>query len=1527
MDFNTTPLFGRKTGFSNGNSSNSSSNSNSSNSNSNNHDGNDINNNEHTISPTKPLSFDSGINSASKNVARLQELEDSSALFIARDASLPSLSTQASNESFNTAQSFEPQQHPFAMLANNSSQEQQHYYNDNTPIVQQHMHFDNTTPTAATFTISTPTEADFTPLGDLNVSQDSFTFVNRYTDEGDETEATPPDLQAPSYRTLLAHNGSPFQANAANRAAVLSAHPSPARSVGQSIVNSLAEAGPQGFPTPARVSEAYQKSPTKLPAEASGSAQQEHEDKYKYKYKYNHQYGQEHGGGQEHSGGHEHEYEHGHKHNLEPIRAHNTGDSTGQGRLFEESTHSHHTAHSDGTTHSHDETFSHTLSSAASAPDHGVHLGKGGVDMKTALKRSSELCLDDQNLAYLFIVAVHSFNIESLENREDASICLSFEKNDIAFVHTVDESGWGEVTLLRTRKRGWVPFNYFSDTVKHEQRVQSTEPLAAQVESRKPLEKLLSSAAKFLLHPQDYPLPDGSGMSFRPEYINGIRDGVKHLLAETDCISRSTDLVKSKPAVKRARKRLLADWYNLMIKADSYKHSAELKRIETLRDLVFEVLLRAMSFYDTWGVEKQVFERERVLGTGHQRAVPNLLGNGIGADTTAHLGRCKPVDRDDMPYLPQPPSAIARLHEVHELSFSYIGLILGRLDMIEHNPTGCEVLEYLVHQIILLLRELLYISKSCSSIIHAKYRNEYENNLDHNLDPLLSLVSELVSCIKVFVTQTISESYDESAKKLLVKDDLYYYTDEGDRLLGIVSKMTWLISNAISGCNSYLRLVGDFELGPERKYPDFERVKITPEQFIKKCSTGLVTRLDKDKALSSLISSQRERPEHTRPSKRFSRFSTIRSGQGAASLTSAGTQLLQDFLPDDKPLLEDSTFDSFRLAEGDSVAADGKDAVNNRRLMQDELMFDKQGVLIGASFRALVFMLTDELNKPDDFLVSTVLLNFKSFAKGVDLVEQLIARFDVTGRSAQYEVGERNGQYSSRASRLKNRRRMVCKVFRTWMESFWDYRHDYALLATAINFFNEGVSVYLPIEARTLIEVAAKLAAATPNTRTPAKRDNLQLVPRNIIGPNTLSVVSTRSSLSSVSSSSSSSRASTRHSTITVDEQMIEEYELTKMPTNTTSSISLPLPLLSLGTSSLLTKRNINDMERLVAGYRSMVGLAANTGGLVPETNLGVLLQAWSGLIAAAGTQAPPRNLVHNDLNLAELNPLEVSKQLSLIESKLFLSITASELLHENFMPKKAHLHQASNVGAILSFTNLLSSYVIESIVGPGFGPKKRTGRLRSWMKIALSALYFRNFNSVAAIMTALQSHVVSRLSPLWSSLSSKDTELFEYLSKIVHPNNNYKVYRNKLKKLTDEYAVHGMPLVKSMVPVVPFFNLFLQDITFINEGNTNFRNPDSFRPNKLINIDKYFKITRTVSLIQFLQVGYEVDGKPNFTGSRRDSFFNIGGSIDVDTKSITPVPLLQEFILYEFWRVSMLYANDHDRGYNLSLQLVPKAG
>ncbi|CAL9736375.1 hypothetical protein MOSE0_J08262 [Monosporozyma servazzii] len=1092
------------------------------------------------------------------------------------------------------------------------------------------------------------------------------------------------------------------------------------------------------------------------------------------------------------------------------------------------------------------------------------------------------------NYAFLFISAIHSFNAASLEDKEDVQICLSFQENDIAFVHVADESGWGEVTLINEQKRGWVPLNYFTDVLQPDLVTDHSEDTFKQltnyVESKVPLEDLLTACAKFLV---DFDKSPELHKTLKIELINGIRNGVKNLLQLTECVSRSNLLVQNHPDVKKTRKKLLADWYNLMIKADHYKTSHSARNITAISILILEVLKRSFSFYETWGLAKLSEANTGILNFVELDEKPSETQNILIEEKSS---------QNISQTLTSPPYATERLAEIYDILFSYIGIIMGRLDMIEHNPEGCESLEFIVHQIIILLRELLYISKSCSYIIQEKYKYAYESTLDSNLDPLLSLVSELVSCIKNLITQTLHDDNKNVSSKTNLSpldSEHYRYTPEGKHLIKIVSQMASLIKNVIFGCNSYTRLIGDFQLGDEREYRDFSRIRLTPESFIEKC---------RQTTMKQEPSTQKEGKYS-----KLARFSCIEPKFG--NTDDKCMFLINPLDKDEKAFSRNSIFEKFKIDEDSQLEKEETSLlpINYKDIIQKEIVFDKDGSLIGTSFRAFVFKLTDELDKPDDLLIATFLLNFRKFGNVVDLVDELISRFDLVDKSSQFDIGRSNGSYSSRASRLKSRRRLVCSIFQKWMESFWDVQ-DYGILPTMVNFFNEGVSTQLPIESKNLIEIAARLffiMTGTINQKDGLAYSHLdifnQLKHCEMVSTRVLSVISEASSMSSL-----------RSSVFSLDDRIIEQYGLTKTKSNRSQNRdSLQLPLLNIGESSLLNDDDLDMLTKSINFYETLSKLSLDCD--IAKYDINKVLQLWNDL----EKMDIPKTLLIERFNkpwlaLPDLHPLEIAKQLTALESTLFLRIQPSELVNYK-IPKLS-----PNITAIVKFTNQLSNYVTETVCAQQFTLQQKINRLKCWLKIALSCAYFRNFNSVAAIMTALQNHSIARLHPLWNTLDKKDSTLFDYLARIVHPNHNFKVYRTKLNSIIKDHQY-----TKSPLPVVPFFNLYLQDLTFLDDGNPKFRNPDSFRPNKLINTDKYIRMTKIIGNIQFFQVEYSQSSLDRL--DNRDSFFQLTEQLSIDTNVIANIPILQEFVLFELWRINKYYEGDEDRGYKQSLSILPR--
>lgn len=1062
----------------------------------------------------------------------------------------------------------------------------------------------------------------------------------------------------------------------------------------------------------------------------------------------------------------------------------------------------------------------------------------------------SSSTIDDEDMSTLFIRALHSFDATQSQLESETSICLSFHKNDLAFVHTIDDSGWGEVTLLETLERGWIPMNYFEMAVNLHPSSEDSDEFSIQYSRY--MAPLLHACGKFLLNPLSH-TNSRNKKTFSVKRVNSIRDGVRLLLQETDCLSRSNEIVIKKPQVRKARKALLSDWYNLMVKANEFKNTSNFDKIEILTLLILQVIRRATLFFEKW-----VQESNDII----KRETENKLQN----------------DMNNYPLLDSPPLARQRVTEINGILYSYLSLIMGRLDLVEHNPQGCDVLERITHHIILLLRELLFISKTGSD-----YFSEKPADLDSSLDTLLSLVSESVSAVKTLVIQTMSE--DTEAYNYITREDTlkesYVFTDEGRALIQIAGRMVKAIGVTIQSIKKLFDVIGDYKLSSERSYPDYIQMRITPEEFIRRCSVGMV------KSLS--IKNHDLREMKKRNSRSTNRYSMFRSGkQGGLGITPNGVQLLH------KMMIVDAE-DSFSSANAEFQPFISDANVENETFtIKDELLIDAHGNLLGASFKGLIYTLTNEDAPPEYFFVSTFFICFRSFSTSLALLEHLITRFD----ACNMFIKEKQKADALLEVRLKRRRKLICKVFQIWMESYWSPKTDDAFLFTLINFFNEGVYDHLPMELMKLIDIAAKLFTK--------KHKDTQLITRHV----TLAKLNRHNSISGSKNSDTSSRYS-----------MVDGYELSKINTNSSvanlvKSMTLPMPLgvngQTASSSSLLLKGQNGTVETVVLAYRLLLGeswckKAYINGSHFQPMAIKLLLPKWYLLCEQNWVLSNYRP------NLLDFNGLELAKQLTLIESEIFCSIDPDELLNENYTSKKAHLKLAENVRQSLLFTNCLSEYVLESILQPDIAPKMRVNMIKTWLKVAISCLYLRNFNSLAAIITSLQSHLITRLTNLWHELSDKYTELFEYLSGVIHPQRNFSVYRGKLRSflLSNEYNI----------PVVPYFSLFLQDLTFVTDGNPNFRKANTFLNQKLINIDKYLKITRVIADIESLQVPYQDDHS-----TKRRSRFSIGfDKNSTEDYSIVAVPALQELILLELWKISQANKKEEDRAWKLSCSVQPR--
>lgn len=70
----------------------------------------------------------------------------------------------------------------------------------------------------------------------------------------------------------------------------------------------------------------------------------------------------------------------------------------------------------------------------------------------------------------------------------------------------------------------------------------------------------------------------------------------------------------------------------------------------------------------------------------------------------------------------------------------------------------------------------------------------------------------------------------------------------------------------------------------------------------------------------------------------------------------------------------------------------------------------------------------------------------------------------------------------------------------------------------------------------------------------------------------------------------------------------------------------------------------------------------------------------------------------------------------------------------------------------------------------------------------------------------------ITRLTETWRELDSNSKKHWNIINDFASFSNNYKNYRQYMKKLMNSNSSHN---------VLPYFGLYLRDLTFIEDGNT----------------------------------------------------------------------------------------------------------
>ena len=226
---------------------------------------------------------------------------------------------------------------------------------------------------------------------------------------------------------------------------------------------------------------------------------------------------------------------------------------------------------------------------------------------------------------------------------------------------------------------------------------------------------------------------------------------------------------------------------------------------------------------------------------------------------------------------------------------------------------------------------------------------------------------------------------------------------------------------------------------------------------------------------------------------------------------------------------------------------------------------------------------------------------------------------------------------------------------------------------------------------------------------------------------------------------------------------------------------------------------------------------------------------------------------------LLNFDPANYARQLTIREHDLYLRITMFECLDRAWGDKYCDMGGSPNITKFIQNANTLTNFVSYSIVKQHF-VKVRALYIRFFITVAEHCKELNNFSSMTAIVSALYSSPIYRLKKTWEIVPEESKETLRKLNNLMDSKKNFIRYRGLLRSVKD-------------VACVPFFGVYLSDLTFTNVGN-----PDYLHGNTdIINFGKRSRIVDIIEeILSFKRVHYKLKRAEEILGIIDSSFLNV---------------------------------------------------
>ncbi|KDR82605.1 hypothetical protein GALMADRAFT_238008 [Galerina marginata CBS 339.88] len=196
-------------------------------------------------------------------------------------------------------------------------------------------------------------------------------------------------------------------------------------------------------------------------------------------------------------------------------------------------------------------------------------------------------------------------------------------------------------------------------------------------------------------------------------------------------------------------------------------------------------------------------------------------------------------------------------------------------------------------------------------------------------------------------------------------------------------------------------------------------------------------------------------------------------------------------------------------------------------------------------------------------------------------------------------------------------------------------------------------------------------------------------------------------------------------------------------------------------------------------------------------------------------------------LKLLDIDPLELARQLTIMESQLYQKIKPMECLQRS---REQKTENVDNITTVIQTSNRIADWVAESVLSKE-DSRRRAQVVKHLIAVADRCRTLNNFSTMIAITSGLNTPPIRRLKRTWEQVNQRFMAQFGACEMTIDSNKNFTKYRSLMASVTP--------------PCVPFIGVFLSTLQFIQDGN-----PDNL-PGGLVNFRKRQKASEVINDIK----------------------------------------------------------------------------